>query len=117
MQHQLETYQEKVSELELQLKLQQSDALREVKDLKNQIEDIDAVRNALTDKVKQLEQQRGKLIEEADRKYKEAVIQFEDELEAKEAQAQQELKDMQEKSEESLAQLKNFYEIEKEKLE
>ena len=56
-------------------------------------------------------------MDDADRKYKEAVIRFEDELEAKTQQTQFDLKEMQEKSEEALAQLRNFYEIEKEKLE
>jgi hypothetical protein len=53
--------------------LQQNDSLREIKEPKNQIVDIEGVRSSLNDKVKQLEHQRGKLIEEADRKYKAAV--------------------------------------------
>ena len=50
-------------------------------------------------------------------KYNEVVQRFEDEMEIKNQQTQIELKEMQDKSEEALAQLKNFYEIEKETLE
>ena len=58
-----------------------------------------------------------KMNEEADRKYKLEIARVEDEMENKGMQTQQEMKDMQEKSEEALTQLRNFYEIEKEKLE
>jgi hypothetical protein len=64
-----------------------------------------------------MELQKFKLIEESDKKYKEAVARIEEELELKAQGAQSEMKQIQERSEESLAQLRNFYEIEKEKLE
>ena len=57
----------------------------------------------MTDKIKAMESQKLKLIEESDRKYKEAVTRFEEEIEVKTLAAQDELKSMQERSEESLA--------------
>lgn len=42
---------------------------------------------------------------------------YDEEIETREAQAQKEIKELQERSEEALAQLRNFYEVEKEKLE
>lgn len=45
------------------------------------------------------------------------MVRFEEEMEANAQQQAQELKDMQEKSEEALAQLRSFFETEKEKSE
>lgn len=50
-----DAYSEKITELELQLKLVQGDYERDMKELRTQISENESVRSALQDKVKQLE--------------------------------------------------------------
>jgi hypothetical protein len=58
-----------------------------------------------------------KMLEDAEERHKDKINQLELELENKEAFSQVEINEIQSKSEEALAQLKNFYELEKERLE
>lgn len=51
--------------------------------MKMQITELEGVRSALSDRIKAMEGMRTKMIEEADRKYNEAVAKFEEELEIK----------------------------------
>lgn len=57
------------------------------------------------------------MLEDAEERHKDKINQLELELENKEAFSQVEINEIQSKSEEALAQLKNFYELEKERLE
>ncbi len=61
--------------------------------------------------------QRLKLLEEAEERHTGQIQALERELEDEKYRAETEIKEVQTKSEESLAQLKSFYEIEKKRLE
>jgi ACT domain-containing protein len=91
-----------VNELELLQKLHLNDSEMEVRELRAQFCELEQSKNSLQEKVRSVEMSKVKIIEESDRKYKEAVTNFEEEMEQKEQSLQMELREMQERSEEAL---------------
>eukprot|EP01022_Parablepharisma_sp_SALTPOND_P026536 TRINITY_DN64349_c3_g1_i1.p1 TRINITY_DN64349_c3_g1~~TRINITY_DN64349_c3_g1_i1.p1 ORF type:complete len:1293 (-),score=318.68 TRINITY_DN64349_c3_g1_i1:5706-9584(-) len=114
---QAEQLNEKISDLELKVKLQENDKEQEKELLTEQIKSLEIANTKITNQNKALEQQKVRLIEESEKHYKEIIANLEEQLEENTKKAQDEIHDLQARSEESLAQLRNFYELEKERLE
>jgi len=66
---------------------------------------------------KSLDTHKLKLLEDSELRHKQTIELLEKDLEEREARSSEELREIQLKSEESLSQLRNFYELEKERLE
>lgn len=81
---QIESLQERINELELHEKLQANDVEREIREVRSQFSEMEQAKLSLQEKVRNVEISKVKIIEESDRKYKEAVTLFEDEMEQKE---------------------------------
>ena len=69
------------------------------------------------DQVRQLESQKARMMEESEDRAKIRYLELERELDEKTQDFEETLRDMQSKSEEQLAQLKTFFEIERDRLE
>jgi len=114
---QLEQTSEKASELELKLKLLETDYSKEIEGKNEVIATLQGQLNKATQQVKALESQKVNLLEETEKNYKEIIENLETQAEDKQKKYGADLKEMQRRSEESLIQLKSFYEIEKDRLE
>ena len=114
---QIEQLQKDISEVELKLSVVQSDRGGELQELKSQLEEASAVRAKMSVELKSLEDAKAKIAKECDDRYQARLRGLESEIEMLKIRTQAEGRDQQHKSEEALAQLKNFYELEKERLE
>jgi chromosome segregation ATPase len=114
---QLEQTSERASELELKLKLVETNYSKELEGKNEVITTLQGQLNKATQQVKALESQKVNLLEETEKNYKEIIENLEVQAEDKQKKYGEDLKEMQRRSEESLTQLKSFYEIEKERLE
>lgn len=81
------------------------------------LEDLEQQRAALAAKMTDTETSQGTLLRSMEQQQKEDAQKSEQELEERQQVHDADIKAVQQRSEESLAQLKNFYEIEKDKLE
>ena len=114
---QLEQITEKASELELKLKLQQTDNEKDIETSNECIAGLQAQIEKANQHIKAAEVQKVKLLEETEKNYKEIIQALEVQAEEKAKKQQTDIRELQKRSEESLAQLRNFYEMEKERLE
>ena len=114
---QLEQAVEKASSLELKLKLQETDYQ---KILENKTESITSLQSQLekaNQQIKFLEQQKMKLLEEAEQNYKKVIEDLEIQMEENKKKHQADIREIQKYSEDALEQLRSVYEIEKERLQ
>jgi len=114
---QIDQLTEKNSEFELNSKLAISDLNKEIENLKENLDQSEEQRKYLTEQNKVLESQKSKLFKEAEDRYIQRIRSLESELEEQNTRLEQDLHDINVKNDENLAQLRNFYEIEKERLE
>jgi len=114
---QLERLREKNNELELNVKLDTEEHSKELKSLEDKLEEIMNSKDLLSKQNKQLDSQKNSMLKETEQRYLERNHQLEDECEVLKKKHNQEIADIQAKSEESLAQLKNFYEVERDRLD
>jgi len=114
---QLEQMTEKANEIELKLKLQQTDNDKEIESKNENIATMQAQLDKMTQQIKIAEAQKVTLVEETEKNYKEIIANLELQMDEKAKKQQSDLQELQKRSEESLAQLRNFYEMEKERLE
>ena len=114
---QLDQVSEKANNLELKLKLQETDNAKTIDIKEDSIATLQSQLDKATQQIKALEYQKVKLLDEAEANYKDVIIGLESQMEDQKAKLQNDLKEVQKRSEESLAQLKTFYEVEKERLE
>lgn len=112
-----ESLAERLHELELATHASQGEQQLRQRELLEQLSELETQRSALAERVRYLEAARQQSQGEADARFAAAVRRFESELEAGAVAAQEELRDAQLRSEEALAQLRECYEREKEKLE
>lgn len=117
LQQQIEVLTEKNNDLELKSKFAATDTGKEIQNLKDELEQSESQRLSLLEQNKTLEQQKMKLLKETEDRFSQRIKVLETQLEEHNARTEREIKDIQIKSEENLSQLKNFYEIEKERLE
>lgn len=113
----IEPLQERASELELQLRVLQSQHELEMKEVNSLLSESEGQKSQLGERIKLLETSKQLVLTEADAKYQDAIGRFESEIEQIQYQGQQELREAQARSESALSQLKECYEREKEKLE
>jgi len=114
---QLEQLQEKYNESELSSKLKISDLNKEIENFKESLDQSEEQKKYLTEQNKVLENQKSKLFKDAEDRYSSRIRSLEAELEEQNTKIEQDLLDINIKNDENLAQLRNFYEIEKERLE
>eukprot|EP00357_Protocruzia_adherens_P021897 CAMPEP_0115015452 /NCGR_PEP_ID=MMETSP0216-20121206/26784_1 /TAXON_ID=223996 /ORGANISM="Protocruzia adherens, Strain Boccale" /LENGTH=1622 /DNA_ID=CAMNT_0002385589 /DNA_START=185 /DNA_END=5053 /DNA_ORIENTATION=+ len=114
---QLQEFQEKNSDLELKLKLEVNDHEKEVNQLKEVVEEKEALVQKLQGSNKSLESKKREMQDEIESKYASRVRELEHELEELRERSETDLKDGGLKAEQNLAQLKAFYESEKTRLE
>eukprot|EP01022_Parablepharisma_sp_SALTPOND_P029008 TRINITY_DN722_c0_g1_i1.p1 TRINITY_DN722_c0_g1~~TRINITY_DN722_c0_g1_i1.p1 ORF type:complete len:1467 (-),score=323.46 TRINITY_DN722_c0_g1_i1:3360-7760(-) len=114
---QLEQVSEKANDLELKLKLQQTDYEKDLEGKNEYITTLQSQLDKAAQQIKASEAQKVKLLEETEKNYKEIIEGLETQLEEKAKKQQADLQEVQRRSEESLAQLRNFYEMEKDRLE
>lgn len=108
---------EKYNEYELSTKLRISDLSKEIENLKANLDESEQQRIYLADQNKSLEDQKLRLFKDAEDRYSLRIKNLELELEEQNSKLERDLQDINVKNEENLAQLRNFYEIEKERLE
>jgi t-SNARE complex subunit (syntaxin) len=114
---QIDALQERNTEIELSLKAQVDDAVTEATTLREQLATSEEVKTKALDQVRQLESQKARMMEESEDRAKIRYLELERELDEKTQDFEETLRDMQSKSEEQLAQLKTFFEIERDRLE
>ena len=114
---QLEQAIERTNELELQIKLQESDHEKEIKAKDECISSLQVQLDKVNNQNKNLEVLKVQLLEEAEENYKSVIEGLEKQMEEQKKKQQEDLREIQKHSEISLTQLRNFYEIEKERLE
>jgi chromosome segregation ATPase len=117
LQVQIEQLTEKNNELELKAKFDSTDLSKEIQNLTEQLEQTEQQKQKLVEQNRGLEQQKLKLLKESEDRFKARIKSLELQLEDQNNKSVREVRDVQAKSEENLSQLKNFYEIEKERLE
>lgn len=78
---------------------------------------MEVERNSLASKITSSTFSQNNYVKELEDKYKIELFKYEQEIEDRHMQYEADLKAVRKKSEDSLCQLKNFYEMEKEKLE
>lgn len=81
------------------------------------VEELEQEKLQLHEQVRKYEMLKGAQLDGMESAWKKEVAKLELEVEDKQATYERDLGEIQKKSEESLAQLKNFYELEKENLE
>lgn len=81
------------------------------------IEDLEQQRSTMSSRFTDSEASKSNYVQALETKFREDVEKLEQELEEKHLSCERDIKLIQSRSEESLAQLKSFYEGEKEKLE
>jgi hypothetical protein len=114
---QIETLTEKNNELELKSKFAATDMSKEIQNLKEELEQSEQQRLTLLDQNKTLEQQKMRLLKETEERFSIRIKTLEAQVEEQNTRAEREIRDIQLKSEENLSLIKNFYEIEKDRLE
>lgn len=107
----------KNNDLELQNKLIKNELQKELENLTQSYDQLKAEYEIISTKNSDLEKQKMSIMDQTEARYKSKIIDLEKEIEERDEQGQIDVNEIQQKSEESLAQLKNFYEIEKERLE
>lgn len=117
MNSQIQSLTDRNNELELSFKLKVSEMNKEIENLREEFDQSEQQRRYLADQNKVLEDQKTKLFKEADERYSLRIRSLEAELEEQNAKLERDIHDINVKNEENLAQLRNFYEIEKERLE
>ncbi|CDW82778.1 guanylate-binding n-terminal domain containing protein [Stylonychia lemnae] len=113
----VEFYQNKFNELELQTKLLKSDHEQELAQYQIFVQELESQKISFVEKFKHSENQRHLSQEQQETKFRKMVKLYENQLEERNNQSQQDIKDLQEQSEKEIMSLRNFYEMEKEKLE
>lgn len=114
---QLEEQIEKTTSVELKLKLDSNEWAYKETQLQEKIELLVQDKTRLTERIKTLSSENTLLTEEGAAKLKQRIKDLERQMEDMQAKSSREIAVINTKSEESLQQLKNFYEIEKERLE
>ncbi|EAS03779.1 amine-terminal domain guanylate-binding protein (macronuclear) [Tetrahymena thermophila SB210] len=114
---QIDQLNEKNSELEMRNKFEEADFQKEIEQLKEQVQELKNVNQRLEEKNSVLEDEKQKSFKEVEERYINRIRLLEDEIEEIKQNAIKDIRESQAKSEESLAQLKNIYEIERETLE
>ena len=114
---QLEEQIEKTTAVELKLKLDTNEWTYKETQFNEKIEILTQDKNRLAERIKSLTAENTLLSEEGAAKLKQRIKDLERQMEEMQAKASREIAVINTKSEESLQQLKNFYEIEKERLE
>ena len=114
---QLEQMTEKASSLELTMKLQSADNTKLIETKTECINSLQEQLNKAIAHSKALELQKIKLLDEAEQNYKEVIKGLETQMDETVKKHQNDLKDVQKRSEDALAQLRNVYEVEKERLQ
>ena len=114
---QLEDQIEKTTSVELKLKLDSNEWTYKETQLQEKIELLAQEKARLSERIKALSSENTLLTEEGAAKLKQRIKDLERQMEEMQAKASREIAVINSKSEESLQQLKNFYEIEKERLE
>ena len=112
-----EEQMEKTNALELKLKLDSNEWAYKEKQFVEKTEAMVEEKNRLAEKVKTLMSENTLLNEESAGKLKQKIKDLERQIEEMQTRASREISTINTKAEESLQQLKNFYEIEKERLE
>lgn len=85
--------------------------------LREQLMTAEEQKNKAYDTAKNLDFQKLRLLEDSESRHKIRQTELEREIEEKTREFDENIKEVQEKSEEQLSQLKNFYELERERLE
>ena len=112
-----EELKSKIRDMEHANKLALSETQSKMNEAKQANEEIALTRNNLLEKVKMLEQAKTRLMEENENQAEKYRLNLEKEINEVEENHKQEIIDLQARSEEQLTQMKNFYDMEKEKLE
>jgi hypothetical protein len=89
---QLNSLQDKSQELELKLKLQETEADTAQKELYNKIEDLEQQKASLSNRIKEFDTSRSMTIEQLEKKYKEDIEKLEQEIEEKQASGENDIK-------------------------
>lgn len=109
--------QEKNNELELKIKVLENDYNKDVGSLKEALDQTETARQKLSSDLKSMDSQKLKIIKETEERLGVRIKEMEDAIEENKKIHSQEIKDMQLKSENSLRQLREFYESEKSRME
>jgi hypothetical protein len=89
----IEPLQERASELELQLRVLQSQHDLEMKEMNSLLSESEGQKTQLAERIKLLETSKQLVLTEADAKYQDAIGRFESEIEQIQYQAQLELRE------------------------
>ncbi|CAD8091386.1 unnamed protein product [Paramecium sonneborni] len=117
LQQQIDQLNEKNNELELKVKFETGDLIKELENLKEQLQTTEEQRNKLLEQNKMLDGQKLQILKEQELRYQKKIKQLEQSIDEADSKIAREVNLAQAKAEESLTQLKNFYEIERERLE
>lgn len=109
--------QEKINELELKIKLSESEYTKDIEAYKEALEQMEASKSKLSSDLKNMESYKMKIVKETEDRFSGLMRGLEDQIEELKQTHSQELKDLQSKSETALRQLREFYESEKTRLE
>ncbi len=91
--------------------------ITEINILKEKLGQATMTITSLNEQIQNLDFQKLELLKDAEERYTDRIKDFEKQLEAQQSTQNTEIQEMQAKSEEALAQLKNFYEVERDRLE
>ncbi|CAD8065990.1 unnamed protein product [Paramecium primaurelia] len=117
LQQQVDQLNERNSELELKVKFETGDLIKEIENLKEQLQTTEEQRNKLLEQNKTLDGQKLSILKEQELRYQKKIKSLEQAMDEADTKTAREVNQAQAKAEESLTQLKNFYEIERERLE
>lgn len=104
-------------ELELKIQLADNDFKNQITNLNETLFSLEKERNDLLETNKGLEEQKGKILDEATENSSKQVNDLMRQLEERERENEQQIQEINKTSEDQLAQLKSFFESEKKRLE
>ena len=113
----LDSLNEKHNDLELKSKFERNDFTKEIESLKEQLETLESAKVRLSESLKSVESAKAKVTSDLESRLQSTVSSYESQIEEMKFKFNRDLRDAQAKSEEALTQLRNFYEVEKERLE
>ncbi len=105
------------AELELQLKIKQNDADKELSALREKYNESELAREKLESDLRNFEQNKARWGKDIEDRYNIRIKSLESEIDDLKNKLQQEIRDHQIRSEETISQLRKFYEEEKSRLE
>ena len=114
---QADQFQEKINELELRIKLSDSESSKDISVLREALDQSEVLRVKLTGDIKNMDSQKLKAIKETEDRFTLLIKGLDDQIEELKETHGKEIKDLQLKSETALRQLREFYESEKTRLE